>query len=66
MPLPSVPRRSAPDELVRALKRSRKHPFGERGDRVCENVARLVGMTGVVPQEGDEGVSVAHQGSGVV
>ena len=66
MPLRPVPRRSASAAFVQELKRTRRHPFGERGDQVCEAVAKLVGMTGVVPQEGDDEASAAHQGSGVV
>lgn len=66
MALPSLPRRSAPDAFVQALKRVRRHPFGENGDKLCKDVSTLVRMTGVVPREGEEEVTAAHEGSGVV
>ena len=66
MALPPLSRRSAAEAFAQELKRARRHPFGDKGDRVCEEVGHLVRMTGVVPREGDEEVTTAHQGSGVV
>ncbi len=66
MSLPAVPRHSAGYAFVQELKRSRRHPFGKEGDKVCETVIRLVSMTGVVPQEDDDEASGAYQGSVVV
>ena len=66
LPLPPLPRRTAAQAFVQELKRARYHPFGDEGDRVCEEVANLVSMTGVVPREGEEEVTAAHQGSGVL
>ena len=64
--LPPLPRRSPAQAFVQALRRAQHHPFGDRGDRVCEEVAILVNMTGVIPQEDEELVTAAHRGSGVL
>ena len=66
MALPPLPRSSAARAFGQALKREKRHPFGEDGDQVCRDVATLVGMTGVVPREGEEDVTPAHVGSVVV
>ena len=66
MALPPLPRHSAAQAFAQALKRERRHPFGEKGDRVCEKVANLVSMTGIVPREGEEDITASHQGSGVM
>ncbi len=66
MSLPPFPRHSVAYEFCQAMKRARRHPFGDKGDRICEEAANLVGMTGVVPREGEEDVSEAQQGSGVM
>ncbi len=66
--LPAIPRRSAAKLFANAMEGTTRHPFGEEGDRLCENAANLVRMTGVVPLDelDEEDVTAAHQGTGVV